>query len=101
MATIPIEATPNQTLNINLDDIDYTLTVKTILGITYMSVTADGEPVISLAKVIPNQNVIPYRHLTSNIGNFVFEQEGDNYPNYQDFGDTVLLKYISKVSANA
>lgn len=99
--TIELDNTyANQEFELALDGIQNTISVllqTTDEGALLMSVFVNneqlGEPFLCFA----NQPVIPYRYMIDILGgNFVFKTENDYYPNYENFGDTCTLYFLTK-----
>lgn len=95
MQQIPLQNTPNQSFPITLDSIRYTLTLRTIGSITFISIDINGARVLSGERCPPNQPLIPYEYLENDGGNFAFVTANDEYPNYPSFGTTQKLIYAS------
>lgn len=90
---------PNQEFDLNIAEIENTINIllqTTVQGILLMTVSINdavlGQPFVCY----PNKPVIPYQYLTDKIGgNFIFETEGDNYPEYGNFNNTCNLYFIT------
>ena len=90
---------PNQEFDLNIDEVEETINVllqTTVQGVLLMTVSINdniiGQPFICL----PNTPIIPYQYLIDKVGgNFVFETENNNYPNYENFNDTCIFYFIT------
>lgn len=89
----------NQEFDVVIDEISNSMHVvlNTINDALYMSVYVDniivGIPFICL----PNRGVIPYPYMQDILGgNFIFETQDNNYPNYENFGTTCKLYFVTK-----
>jgi len=89
----------NQEFDVTIEEIENSIHVllQTLDGPLTMSVFVNnkqlGEPFICY----PNQPVIPYPYIEDILGgNFIFETEDDNYPNYENFGKTCNLFFVTK-----
>jgi len=90
---------PNQEFDLNIDEIENTLNIllqTTVQGALLMTISINdsviGQPFICL----PNQAIIPYQYLVDKIGgNFIFETEGNNYPEYSNFNNTCNLYFVT------
>lgn len=95
---------PNQEFDINIDEIENTLHVliqTTVQGMLLMTVSVNDEIVGQAFNCMPNIPVIPYPYLIEQIGgNFIFETQADNYPNYEDFNNTCNLYFLTADELN-
>lgn len=94
MQEIPLENVPNQKFSITLDETRYTIRLTTINGITYADIDRDDVNIISGFKCCPFQLIMPYPSMDS--GNFLFETSDGEYPQYESFGDTQFLYYLTQ-----
>lgn len=94
MNDVTLAALPNQELFIQLDERAYQLTLHAAgsdtVGIT---IVRDGETLISGERIVANTPLLPYRYQES--GNFVFSTDGEALPDWQQFGITQFLTYVS------
>jgi hypothetical protein len=88
----------NQEFDVHIDgvDKDIHIALRTVQDIILMSVTVDGAllgiPFICFA----NLPVIPYPYMVEKLGgNFMFVTENDFYPNYENFGTSCRLYFIT------
>lgn len=89
----------NQEFDLNIDEIENTISVllqTTVQGALLMTVfikdTIIGMPFLCL----PNTAVVPYPYLVEQIGgNFIFDTQNDEYPNYVNFNDTCILNFVT------
>lgn len=93
MQNIPIAAIPNQQFSVVLDNNQWQISLKTASGITAVSLTLNGTPVISGIRAAANMKVIPSLYEES--GNFAFICADQNLPYYTLFGVTQMLVYFS------
>lgn len=94
---IPLEALPNQTLTIRLNDHRYEIKIQTISDdLMCISITRDNVKLIQGVRCIPQMSFIP-NNLVMGLGNFYFKTVNDEYPNYQKFGGDHILYYSSEV----
>ncbi len=69
-----------------------------------MSVFVNNEQLGIPFMCFPNQRIIPYNYLQEKLGgNFVFETISNNYPNFENFGDTCKLYFetLDEINNNA
>lgn len=101
MSTYQIELNntfANQEFSISFDEIENSIHIllQTINDCTYMSVFVNNEQLGQPFICLPNQLVIPYTYIQEIVGgNFVFRTEDDNYPNFENFGKTCNLYFIT------
>lgn len=107
MATYLIELNTgyaNQEFDVIIDDLQRSIHVllQTVDNFLQMSVFVDNAQVGETFICYPNQPVIPYLYMAEILGgNFIFETQGDNYPNYENFGSTCNLYFITLDELNA
>lgn len=94
MIEIPLQAIPNQSLTIRLDNNFYQITLKEIEGLMAITIIRDGTPIVIGERIVPGYPIIPYRYLEN--GNFAFLTLDDEYPYYPQFGVTQQLVYASQ-----
>jgi hypothetical protein len=95
MQIITLQAIPNQTFAVTIDQTRYAITLRTIGDETYASITMNGTDLIDGVKCQPNQPIMPYPYLENGGGNFSFYTQNDEYPYYENFGSTHFLLYAS------
>jgi hypothetical protein len=93
MQIIPLQAIPNQSFSITLDNNLYDIKLITCVNITAASILRNKELILLDSRVEPNMPIIPYRYLED--GNFMILTKGGNYPIYSEFGVTQFLIYTS------
>ncbi len=103
MINVPLNAVPNQSLSIQLDNINYFLIIKSIgfvipnpedyTNIMTVTVFINNTLIVSNTRAVNGYPIIPYIYLTN--GNFIFVTENDDYPNYLNFGNNQYLIYAS------
>jgi hypothetical protein len=89
----PIQAVPNQSLSITLDGNVFELTIKSLKGITVVSVTINGVDTIDNLIAAACAPIIPAQYLEA--GNFVFLTANNQLPFYTQFGTTQSLFYFT------
>ena len=103
MQQVKLQAIPNQSFSIRLDDSIYdirihALNIVTVDGlaippIMVMDINRDNETILQGQRLVPGYPVIPYRYKED--GNFVFITDDDNYPDYNEFGLTQFLIFAT------
>ena len=89
----------NQEFDVNIDGL--TVNIHVLLQTTdnnalLMSVFVNNEQLGNPFMCFPNQSVVPYEYMVNVLGgNFVFETVNDCYPNFENFGDTCKLYFVT------
>lgn len=106
MTTYAIELNniyPNQEFDLMFEDIKNSLHIllQTVNQVTLMSISINNTQIGQSFICLPNQFVIPYPWIVERVGgNFVFETENNNYPNYENFGTTCNLYFVTQDELN-
>lgn len=92
---------PNQTFTTTINDVDMEITLKLTGGednpIMLFALRSGGEYLCPFVPVFANQGILPYPYMISEAGgNFIFLTENDEYPNYEQFGKTQTLYFITE-----
>lgn len=95
MKLIELNNIPNQVFNVTLDDNQYRVQVRTIQDLTFLSVWKNEEILFYNQICVPNEFINPYNYLSTD-GKFYFRCLDDEYPNYNQFGNTQYLLFLSK-----
>jgi hypothetical protein len=83
MFLIPLTATPNQSLELNLDGAYWELHIFQAVNSLCANVTLNGTPLINGVRCYVGQGLMPYAYMHEpNYGNFVF----DASPDWTQFG---------------
>lgn len=93
MLLIPIQAIPNQIFPVVLGNSLFNITLKTIAGMTYMSISINGTDVLDNARACANEPIIPSVYEEN--GNFMFLSPGYQLPYYPNFNTTQVLVYFT------
>lgn len=91
---IPIDKLPSQILGVTLEGAGYFLQLRDVNGLVLADIEVNGTKVISGAKCLPNQKIMPYGHLTAG-GNFYFYCQDNEYPDYTKFGADHRLLFLT------
>lgn len=102
MIDIPLQAIPNQSLSIQLSGINFDLRIKTCdntpetLGSsnTVITIAANEAIIVRNVRMVPLTALINYQYLEQ--GNFFLYTENDDYPDYNLFGVSQYLIYVSQ-----
>lgn len=88
----------NQEFDVQIDgvDKDIHIALRTVKDIILMSVTVDKELLGIPFICFPGQPVLPYPYMVEKLGgNFMFVTENGVYPNYENFGTSCNLYFIT------
>ncbi len=99
MQAIPIQAIPNQSFSIVLDNNQWGFDLRATNGVTSVSLTLNNIVVIENMRAVANSVIIPSRYEES--GNFLFLTQNFALPDYTQFGTTQLLVYITAAELTA
>lgn len=94
MRVVPIGALPNQELSINVDNRRWTLRIKIGREAMCADVYLDDQPIVLGQRIAVGTPVIPYEYLGTQ-GNFILIVDGEELPDWQQFGITQQLLYVS------
>lgn len=102
MSTYEIELNKNnanQEFDIIVDELENSIHIllQTVNDALFMSVFVNSEQFGEAFMCFPNQPVVPYEYMQELIGgNFIFETQDDNYPNFENFGETCKLYFLTQ-----
>lgn len=91
MQQVPLNAVPSQNLNIQLDGEYWFLEFFLSMEFVCVSISRDGESLISGQRCFVNQPLLPYSYMYEpKFGNFLFDSEVD----WQNFNGLCSLYYL-------
>ncbi len=103
MLQVSLQAIPNQSLSVRLDDSIYDLRIHALNSFTQdglvippimvMDITRDNVTILQGQRLVAGFPVIPYGYLED--GNFVMITEDDEYPDYNKFGVDQYLMFAT------
>lgn len=99
MIIVPLAAVPNQSLSMRLGNDFYNLVFKIANGIMAVDIARNGVVILSGQRVVAGTPIIPYSYLES--GNFIFQTNNGDLPNYLQFGITQILIFASQAELEA
>lgn len=99
MLLVPIKNIPNQSFSVTLNGVGYRIQLRTIQGLTFMSVWVNNEALFYNQICTPNNWVNQYDYISVN-GKFYFYCLDDEYPNYEKFGVTQALYFLTPEEVN-
>lgn len=94
MINISLSAIPNQSLTIQLDGFVYDLTFKETNGVMSAWIIRDNLPIVQGLRLVGNSPMLPY--LYQEAGNFALLTLNNDYPDFNQFGTTQNLVYLSQ-----
>lgn len=86
---------PNQKFNITIENGILEVELRTVDNITLMSVSVNGNNIVSSIKVAPNVLLIGYKYLQEQYGDFIFTTTDNEYPYYKNFNNANKLYLLS------
>lgn len=94
MIAVPLEALPNQSLTIRLNDDRYEIKLITISeGMMAISIIRNDVLLIQNQRIVPGVLLLPaYRAMGA--GNFIFFTPDDSYPYYEEFNNGHVLYFV-------
>lgn len=95
MLQIPIANLPNQRLSVRIDSVVYDFWIRAAGSLVLADVTRDGVTVIQGQRIVPGAALVPYRYLLPENGNFYVLTEGEAYPDFELFGISNFLLYVT------
>lgn len=93
--SIDLKSTPNQEFFINILNRDMTIRIID-RGLPLFSLYINGDYLVQNIPCFSNQGILPYPYMTTEIGgNFMFLTENDQYPKWDNFGNTCNLVFVT------
>jgi hypothetical protein len=93
MMQVPIQAVPNQSFSIILDNNQWAILLKTVDSATVVSLSLNGNDVLDSARAVSGSLIIPSQYEES--GNFLFVTSNSQLPLYTLFNVSQSLLYVS------
>lgn len=100
MRDIPLDAVPNQSLSVTVDDNRWQLLFKEANGVMVVTITLNELLILSSHRLVANEPMIPYEYLQGS-GGFILYTINDEIPWWTDFGLRHTLLYYSEEELNA
>lgn len=94
MKLLKIQDIPNQVFTTTIGEDNYRIAIRTIQGLSFMSVWKNDIVLFYNQVCVPNEFVNPYNYLSES-GKFYFESLDGEYPNYKQFNVTQFLYFLS------
>jgi hypothetical protein len=95
MQVISLQPIPNQSFNIQLDNVLYQISVKTGGSFMFVDIIQNGTPLVLGMRAVAGTFLIPYEYLAT-LGNFLIITANEEYPYYTEFGIDQFLIYFSQ-----
>lgn len=93
MDVLPIQALPNQSFTIRLGGYTWGIAIKTVRSGTVVDVSRDNDTIVSGAAAVAGFPILPYQYMEA--GNFIFSTQNEEIPNWESFGVTQDLVYLT------
>ena len=90
---IEIQPVANQSLILNVENSRYDITLRATDDIMTADVSRNEEVLLQGHRLVAGEPMIPYRYLER--GNFTITTINDELPDYEKFGLTQLLYYVT------
>ena len=95
MTIVSIKNIPNQIFSTVLNGDVYRVLLRTIQGMTYMSVWLNDDVIFYNQLCTPNSFVNPYNYVSTG-GKFYFKCDDEEYPKYTLFNKTQNLLFLTE-----
>lgn len=97
---LELQSTPAQTFTTTINNVDMEITLKQCgtnnNPIMLFALQIGGEYVCPFVPCFANQGLLPYPYMVSQAGgNFIFDTENDEYPNWQNFTTSNKLYFVT------
>ena len=92
---IPLEPIPQQSFSIRLENRRYDVKIRFTSNVMTGDVVRDGVTIIQGIICTAEGPLLPYRYMEDESGNFFWQTENEELPDYTLFGDTHLLYYFT------
>ena len=94
-----LQNTPSQSFTTTINNIDMEITLK-LAGennpFILFAIETNNGYICPYVPIFANQGLLPYKYMIDEIGGqFFIETENDEYPNWENFGKTQNLSFIT------
>lgn len=94
---IELQNIPNQQFSVNINNIDMLISLRYCEGIMLFSLQINGGYVCPDVPCFAGQGILPYPYMVEEAGGqFFFDTENDEYPNYENFTTSSKLYFVTK-----
>lgn len=97
MQVIALSAVQNQQFTVTLDNNRYEIAIYLTDDVMCCDINCNDVQLTTGMRAQPGAPLIPFQFLQGLNGNFFIVTSDDDYPNYNDFGTTQYLIYLSYV----
>lgn len=94
MREIQLQRIPNQSFTVSVGGAVWSITIKIAEQMMFADIYRDNSPIVLGARIVPDNPIIPYKHL-SGFGNFAILTDNGELPNWELFGATQHLVYLT------
>lgn len=101
MLTLALQAIPNQSFTVVLDNVLYEIGIIETNGCMSLNLTRANVVVLSGQRCVAGQLLIPYRAEEAQSGNFMFLTANNDLPYWDQFTATQTLIYASNAELEA
>ena len=84
---------PNQSLSVDTPEGVFDIDLMSFRGLMYISISKDGESIVSGARCAQNVPLIPITNYSN--GNLMFLSNSDEYPSSELIGESFELVYVT------
>ena len=99
MQPLPIQALPNQSLTVILDNNRWDISLRAVNGAVAASLTRNGVIIAQNTRVVAGMRILPYEYQED--GNFVVVTQNGQIVDYTQFNVTQSLIYVSQDELDA
>lgn len=99
MLTIPLQAVPNQSFSLQINNNNYDLVVRDCGNVMAVDVAINNVVIVIGVRAVPRNFILPYRYLEN--GNFLITSMDDEYPDWRKFGLEQFMIFASQAELNA
>lgn len=102
MYQIQLPTSPNAEFTTSPNESEFTIRLRILTsGITLVSISNTKGKIVDSVRAVNGKWLIPYPYLERNGGNFRFESDNEEYPNFQNFNTTCRLMYYTQEEVDA
>lgn len=102
---IELQTLPNQQFTLTINNVNMNVDLKAAGDndnqIMLFALKVNDVFLCPYVPVFANQGLLPYKYMVSEAGgNFFFDTDADEYPNWQNFGSSCKLYFITQDELN-
>lgn len=94
MRNIPISAVPNQQITLTIGSNRWSIRLKVAVSSMIADILLNDRPIVLGQRIAVGTPIIPYDYLSLD-GNFLLLVDGEDLPDWQKFGVSQQLVYVS------